>query len=132
VIDLLPGLVEIVLLVFCLIDCIQTDPLLVRNLPKIGWILLIVILPIVGGIAWLVAGRPVAGSAGNAVPWRATATAGFPEYERPGTPHRSAEAVDEQLRRDQERVDREHEEALRRWEASLRERERKLGESEPD
>ena len=138
-VDFLPGLIELALLVFCLIDCIQTDSALVRNLPKIGWILIIILLPIVGGIAWLVAGRPQSGSAGAAVPWRSTNTAGFPEYERPQSPHRSAEAIDEQLRRDQERVDREHEEALRRWEASLREREvglrereGKLGPSDPE
>jgi hypothetical protein len=62
------------------------------------------------------------------VPWRSTPTAGYPEYERP-RPTGDFSDIDEQLRRDQERVDREHEEALRRWEESLRERERRLGES---
>ncbi len=138
-VDVLPGLIELALLIFCLIDCIQTDPVLVRNLPKLGWLLIIILLPIVGGIAWLVAGRPQYGSAGPAVPWRSTGTGGFPEYERPQPPHRSADAIDEQLRRDQERVDREHEEALRRWEAGLREREaglrereRELGAADPE
>jgi hypothetical protein len=125
VIDILPELIYVALLVFCLIDCIQTDPALVRNLPKIGWIVLIVIFPLVGGIAWLVAGRPQRGTAGRAVPWRSTATAGFPEYERPGSSPAASE-IDERLQRDLERVDREHEEALRRWEASLREREANL------
>jgi hypothetical protein len=128
VIDILPFLIEIGLLLFCLIDCIQTDPVMVRNLPKIGWIILIVLIPYVGPIAWLFAGRPQPGTQGASVPWRSTRTAGYPEYERPGaTTSRSLDEVDERLQRDLERVDREHEEALRRWEASLRERERKLG-----
>jgi hypothetical protein len=126
VIEILPGFIEIVLLIFCLIDCIQSDSLLVRNLPKIAWILLIIILPLVGGIAWLVAGRPLRAGQTSSVPWRATQTSGFPEYERSTATSRSLDEVDERLRRDQERVDREHEDALRRWEASLRDRERKL------
>ena len=124
-IEILPGFIEIVLLIFCLIDCIQSDSAQVRNLPKIAWIVLIVILPLVGGIAWLFAGRPLRGAQASSVPWRATQTSGFPEYERSAS-SRSLDEVDERLRRDQERVDREHEEALRKWEASLRERERKL------
>jgi hypothetical protein len=51
-------IIELGLLVYCLIDCIQTDSTTVRNLPKLGWLLLILVFPLVGGIAWLVAGRP--------------------------------------------------------------------------
>ena len=130
-IDVLPEIVTVVFLIFCLIDCIQTDSILVRNLPKVAWIILIIILPLIGGVAWLVAGRPQRQGSSATVPWRSTPTAGFPEYERPG-PARSTSEIDEQLRRDQERVDREHEEALRRWEESLRERERKLQDPRDD
>ncbi len=126
-IDFLPGIVEVVLLVFCLIDCIQTDELLIRNLPsKVIWILLIILLPILGSVAWLVAGRPWQPQPGRNVAWRSTSTAGYPDYERPAAASNTGD-IDERLRRDQERVDREHEEALRKWEASLRERERRLG-----
>lgn len=114
----LPVLIELGLLIFCLIDCIQTDTFAVRNLPKWAWILLILFFPLIGGIAWLVAGRPSrASSPAGPAPWRSTATAGFPEYERPSSAHASMDAIDEQLRRDQARVDREHDEALRRWRA---------------
>ncbi len=44
--------------VYALIECIQTQDEQVRNLPKLIWILLIVIAPLVGGLAWLIAGRP--------------------------------------------------------------------------
>ncbi|MFI7589586.1 hypothetical protein ACIB24_21170 [Spongisporangium articulatum] len=71
------------------------------------------------------------GSRGNAVPWRSTQTAGFPEYERP-VAGRSTGAIDDQLQRDLDRVDREHEEALRRWEADLRAREEKLKRPDDD
>ena len=124
----LPGIVELALLIFCLIDCIQTDRLLIRNLRKEAWIFLIIFFPIIGGIAWLVAGRPERAAA-SSVPWRSTATAGFPEYERPSA--RTGQ-IDDQLARNLERVDQEHEEALRRWEQSLREREARLQSEKPD
>lgn len=123
----LPFVLEIGLLVYCLIDCIQTEPARIRNLPKGGWILLILVLPLIGGIAWLVAGRPERGARTSTVPWPSTATAGFPEYERP----RPLGPDDDPgfLARDREsdrESDRRHEQMLRDWEAQLREREQGL------
>ncbi len=43
--------------VYNVVDCIQTKDTAVRNLPKVLWIVLILLFPLVGGIAWLVAGR---------------------------------------------------------------------------
>ena len=43
----LPVIVEVGLLVYCLIDCIQTDEGSVRNLGKSWWVLLIILLPLV-------------------------------------------------------------------------------------
>ena len=54
----LPYVLSLALTVYCLIDCLQTDEVLVRNLPKIPWLLLILLFPVVGPVAWLVAGRP--------------------------------------------------------------------------
>ncbi|MBT9254652.1 PLD nuclease N-terminal domain-containing protein [Phycicoccus sp. MAQZ13P-2] len=54
----LPVLLELALTVYCLIDAVQTDELVIRNLPKLAWIFIILLFPIVGGVAWLVAGRP--------------------------------------------------------------------------
>jgi hypothetical protein len=76
------AIVELALLVYCLIDCIQTDSSQVRNLPKVWWLLLVLFFPLVGGIAWLYAGRPPRGTAGLA-PWR-----GGP-LRSPGGPARS-------------------------------------------
>ena len=118
--------VDLALLVFCLIDCIQADPAAIRNLPKGGWIVLILLFPLVGGIAWLVAGRPV-GAGPRRVPWPSTATAGFPEYERP---RQVAPDDDPTFLAGLAASNAEHEKMLRDWEEQLRERERRL--AEPD
>ena len=44
--------------VFCIIDVITTPEGQCRNLPKLAWLLLVIILLDAGSIAWLVAGRP--------------------------------------------------------------------------
>ena len=64
-IRVLPWLLSIALTVYAVVDCIQTDEPRVRNLPKLLWILLILVFPVVGPIAWLVAGRPQRGPAGR-------------------------------------------------------------------
>jgi hypothetical protein len=121
----LPFLVELGLLVFCLIDCIQTD--VPRNLSKTTWVFVIIILPVVGGIAWLVAGRPEHRPARN-VPWPSTQTAGFPEYERPRP---SSPDDDAEFLAGMTASDRTHEQMLKDWEAQLREREQKLQRDDP-
>ncbi len=45
--------------VYSLIHCIRSEPLLIRHLPKIGWMLLILFFPIVGSATWFLAGRPI-------------------------------------------------------------------------
>jgi hypothetical protein len=47
----------ILLAIYAVVDCIQTDESEVRGLPKVGWIVLIVLIWVVGPIAWLIAGR---------------------------------------------------------------------------
>ena len=54
------GIVLLGFLLFCLLDVITTDGSTVRHLPKFAWILLVVLINPVGGIAWLLAGRPPA------------------------------------------------------------------------
>ena len=77
--ELLLGVVGFALMVYCLIEAISTSESNIRNLPKIVWILLILFFPLVGSVAWLVAGRPENGG-------RLTREQGgspdFPEYER--------------------------------------------------
>ncbi|WP_299446518.1 PLD nuclease N-terminal domain-containing protein [uncultured Phycicoccus sp.] len=64
----LPFLLSLALTVYCLVDAIQADEAGIRNLPKLLWILLIVLFPVVGPVAWLVAGRPAGGGGSRYAP----------------------------------------------------------------
>jgi hypothetical protein len=63
-IRLLPWLLSIALTVYAVVDCVQTADDRVRNMPKLLWLLLILLFPVVGPISWLIAGRPSRGAAG--------------------------------------------------------------------
>ena len=121
----LPFVLELALLVYCLIDCIQTD--VPRNLSKTTWVFVIILVPVVGGIAWLVAGRPEHRPSRN-VPWPSTQTAGFPEYERP---RRTSPDDDPEFLAGMRASDHEHEKMLKDWEAQLRDREKQLDSDQP-
>lgn len=72
--------VELCMVVYCALNVITTPESEIRNLPKLLWLLLVLVFPIVGGIAWLVAGRPQ--RAAN-LPYKGNR--GVPaEYDRPG------------------------------------------------
>ena len=53
------ALALLVLWIFCILDVISTEDVLCRNLPKYVWLLIVIILPDIGSIAWLLLGRPV-------------------------------------------------------------------------
>ena len=53
-----PVLLSLALTIYCVVDAIQTADSAVRNLPKLGWLVLILLFPLVGPAAWLIAGRP--------------------------------------------------------------------------
>jgi phospholipase D-like protein len=59
------GLIFLALWIFCIIDVITTPQDRCRNLPKIVWLLIVILLIDVGSIAWLVAGRTWDGRAGQ-------------------------------------------------------------------
>ncbi len=89
--------------VFCVIDVIQAREDEVRNLPKIAWLLLILIFTPIGAIAWLAAGRPQGTVSRSRYERPATA---YPEYDRPGRAAGvTAESDDEFLRRVRERAE---------------------------
>ena len=73
--------VELCLVVYCVLDIIPRPDDQVRHLPKLLWLVLVLLFPIVGGVAWLVAGRPQAPP--RSVPYKGNR--GIPpEYDRPG------------------------------------------------
>ncbi len=47
-------------MIYTLIDCARTDESQIRNLPKWGWILIIILIQTFGAIAYWIAGRPKA------------------------------------------------------------------------
>ena len=76
------GVVAFALWVFCLVDAIGSPADRIRNLPKAAWVVIVLLFPFVGSIAWLVAGRPDSGVARRSAYEREQAA--FPEYDRPG------------------------------------------------
>lgn len=52
------GFLAFLLWVWAVLDCIATDSIVVRNLPKEGWLFVVVFVPTVGALAWLLLGRP--------------------------------------------------------------------------
>ncbi len=113
--QLLAMVVTFALWTYCLVGVISCPPNRVRNLPKLVWVLLVVLFPFVGSIAWLVAGRPTGERANRSAHERAQQA--FPEYDRPGRAAAHDPQRDEEfLRRVRERA----EEQRRRYEQSRR------------
>ncbi|MFF5210276.1 PLDc N-terminal domain-containing protein [Streptosporangium sp. NPDC000396] len=66
----MPLLVALALLAFwlyCLFDAITTPDEEARNLPKLLWVIIVVLLPLGGGLLWLLLGRPVGPRAPHAL-----------------------------------------------------------------
>jgi hypothetical protein len=116
------GIVAVAFLLFwiwALLDCIATDSAMVRNLPKLMWILLVLILPVIGALAWLLLGRPEKadwrpGSSDYASPRRPVGVEDSPRYST--TPIIT------------DRRSRELDAELERWERQQRERGESTGE----
>ncbi|WP_113702219.1 PLDc N-terminal domain-containing protein [Nonomuraea lactucae] len=62
------GLALLAFWLYSLFDVITTPEEAVQNVPKALWLLIVVLLPVVGGLFWLVRGRPHAPSAGRHAP----------------------------------------------------------------
>jgi hypothetical protein len=56
--DVLLVVGEIAIQLYAIFDCAKTNQESVRNLPKWGWLLIVIIFGLFGSIAWLIAGRP--------------------------------------------------------------------------
>ncbi|MDQ2749632.1 MAG: PLD nuclease N-terminal domain-containing protein [Pseudonocardiales bacterium] len=51
------GLIFLGVWIFCIIDVITTPEGQCRNLPKIAWLFIVILLVDIGSLAWLVGGR---------------------------------------------------------------------------
>jgi hypothetical protein len=64
-------LIPLAVTIYAVIDAIQTEDARVQHLPKLVWILLILVFTWVGAIAWFVTGRqhsPRSGHPGSSYP----------------------------------------------------------------
>ena len=114
------GIALLFIWIFCIFDVISSEPELVRNLPKLVWLLIVIIVPDVGSIAWLVLGRP----RGAALSPGATWSRQPPRQRTQGpvgpedSPH-FLKSIDDQRR-------------LKAWEDDLRRREEELKRKDDD
>lgn len=112
---------EILLAVLALISCLSADEADVRALPRIVWVIIILLFPLLGAIVYFAVGRPMPAAAKPGV-WRVAN--GFPEAARPRT--LAPDDDPEFLRKLDRQGHRDDEDMLKRWEADLRRRENEL------
>ena len=133
------GLIPVLLLglwVYCILDVIATDDVLVRNLPKGFWLMIVIFLPDIGSLAWLLLGRPLyagwrPGDPTRRAPKRVIGPEDrddFPPRPAPPPPRLEPPAPESPSLQARE-------EGLAAWEAELRRREdelRRREQGEPD
>jgi hypothetical protein len=107
--------------VYCILDVIATEEALMRNMPKIFWLIVVIILPTVGSFAWLLLGRP---SNAGYMPGDTTKRPSLPKRSRrPLGPEDSPDFIAE--------ID-DRAARLRKWEEELKRREDDLRRREDD
>lgn len=133
VLRFLPPLLILVLWVYCLVDVITSRENGIRNLSKTIWLLLVLFFPLIGSIAWFVAGRP---REERPLTRAEGAAPAFPEYERRGRFAASDPAKDEEfLRKVRERAEEQrkaHEARKRAEQEREQRRTEEDGQAEPD
>ncbi|MEV4123907.1 PLD nuclease N-terminal domain-containing protein [Nocardia sp. NPDC049707] len=71
------GLLTLALWVYCLVDIVTCPDAGIRHLPKMAWLIVVILVPTVGALLWLFAGRPLHEGAPRS-------RARYAEYDRPG------------------------------------------------
>ncbi|MCA2207586.1 MULTISPECIES: PLD nuclease N-terminal domain-containing protein [Nocardia] len=101
------GFLTLALWVYCLVDIVTSPDDGIRHLPKMGWLIVVVLLPTIGALLWLFAGRPIG-------PSRPASNTRFSEYDRPGR-HIATNPDDDEafLRGLRERAEQQRREARR-------------------
>lgn len=118
------AIIDLILVVWALIDCLSTEEGEIRALPRVVWVFIILLFSPVGPIAWFVAGRPPrAIRMSNGEKWRPGS--GFPEESRPRA-RSTAPDDDPEFLRGLAKANRDDEALLKNWEADLRRREDEL------
>ncbi len=131
---MVPGLASGLLLIFwlwALLDVIMTDSLLIRNMQKSTWVFLVLVIPTIGAMVWLLAGRPVNASLvpGGQVRYeynphrserRPLGVEDSQDWSGPGTPSRPASVGDSESLAIRERKLLEKEAELAKREEAIR------------
>ncbi|MFI6153232.1 PLD nuclease N-terminal domain-containing protein [Kitasatospora sp. NPDC051170] len=130
---LLTIILPLALWVWAFVDCLTTPEDEVKHLPKVVWVLIVLLFPPLGPIAWLIAGKQ------RGFVRTAPATADGSPYagQRPPRGGRQVAPDDDPeflaSLDDLKKSDKHHEEMLKEWEADLRRREQELrGKDEPE
>ena len=111
------GLVTIALMIFALVDIITSQEWQVKHLPKMLWLILVILLPLIGSLIWLLVGKE-----------RAPLTEGWGSF---GDPNRVKDAAPASTTEQElEALDREiafyeKQEKLKRLEAELQQKRQK-------
>lgn len=117
------GIAVLVLWIYALLDVITSDETRIRNLPKWGWFVIVLLLGelAIGPVLWFVAGRPQGAS--RSLPYKGNR--GIPaEYDRPGRAVATSPDEDEaflaslKARTDAQRRKAEHERRAREADGS--------------
>ncbi|MGC4984845.1 PLD nuclease N-terminal domain-containing protein [Streptomyces sp. DT193] len=115
----LPFLLVLALWIYAFIDCLNTPEEEVRGLPKVVWVIIILLFGevLVGPVAWLVAGRNRRGQAGGSTP---------SEWHRNHRTQFVAPDDNPEFLNSLKAENRKDESLLKDWEADLRRREEEL------
>ncbi|MET9409487.1 PLD nuclease N-terminal domain-containing protein [Streptomyces sp. NPDC002935] len=115
----LPFLLVLALWIYAFIDCLNTPEEEVRGLPKVVWVIIILLFGevLVGPVAWLVAGRNRRGPAGGAT---------HSEWHRNHRTEFVAPDDNPEFLNSLKAENRKDESLLKDWEADLRRREEEL------
>jgi len=82
-------------MVIALIDIIMRDEWQVRHLPKFGWILLVIFLPLIGSLLWFLLGREYGGTSASEGIGSLMANRG--QQSRPAPPQPQPSTTEQQL-----------------------------------
>lgn len=96
--QLLLGVVVFCVSVYTLVQVATTPGAVMRSLPKVAWVIIVLLFPLLGSAAWWVLGRPEGKRPRPAAASERSAPS-FPEYDRPGRAAATEPEKDEEFLR---------------------------------
>lgn len=116
--------VSLILMVGSLVDMITIDQSRVKHLPKFAWIIIVILIPLIGGILWFTIGREYVvradrGSFGDPRRWAEPESASGAPSDSYRPEHRVRDAAAELAALEREIASHERAERIRKLEAEL-------------